>query len=62
MAEEDQMTTQENTIPINQTNARAEDGFQRSPSWNAFCEGILIPLASLGAVFLIMLGVMLISN
>lgn len=56
------MTTKENTISINQTNARAEDGFQGSASWNAFCEGILIPLGSLGAVFLVMLGVMLISN
>jgi hypothetical protein len=56
------MAAKENTTSINQTNARAEDGFQGSASRNAFCEGIVIPLASLGAVFLIMLGVMLISH
>jgi hypothetical protein len=56
------MTSVENMNSVNQSNVRAEDGFQGRASWNSFCEGILIPLGSLGAVFLVMLAVMLISN
>jgi hypothetical protein len=50
------------TILIDQPNARAEDGFQQRGSWNSFCEGILIPLGSLFAVFLVMVGLMLAST
>ncbi|WP_260706028.1 hypothetical protein [Edaphobacter flagellatus] len=44
------------------SNARAEDGLQDRAAWNSFCEGILIPLGSLGAIFLAMLSAMLIAN
>jgi hypothetical protein len=47
---------------IYQSNIRAEDGFQKRGSWNRFCEGVLIPLGSLFAVFLAMLGMMLIAD
>ena len=39
-------------------NARAEDGFQERTAWNSLCEGILIPLGTLTAVFLVMTAVM----
>jgi hypothetical protein len=45
-----------------QSNFRAEDGQQQPTRWNAFCEGVLIPLGSIFAVFLVMLGVMLIVD
>ena len=44
------------------SNIRAEDGFQKRGSWNSFSEGVLIPLASLFAVFLAILGLMLITD
>ncbi|WP_157466728.1 hypothetical protein [Edaphobacter aggregans] len=50
------------TALMDQSNARAEDGFQQRSSWNSFCEGILIPLGSLFAVFLVMVGLMLIHS
>jgi len=55
-------TENSKTILINQPNARAEDGFQQRGPWNSFCEGILIPLGSLFAAFLVMVGLMLITN
>jgi len=50
-----------NEVSIYQSNFRAEDGAPRS-RWNALCEGVVIPLASLFAVFLFMLGAMLIVD
>lgn len=51
----------ENNVSIYQSNIRAEDGYQRRESWNSLCEGVLIPIGSLFAVFLVMLGLMLIA-
>ncbi|WP_433966104.1 hypothetical protein [Tunturiibacter gelidiferens] len=48
--------------PTFQSNSRAEDGLLCRSRWNSLCEGVLIPLASLFAVFLFMLGVMLITT
>jgi hypothetical protein len=57
------MTTEHLKITaIDQRNARAEDGFQRRSSWDSLCEGILIPIGTLFAVFLAMIGVMLTSS
>ena len=50
-----------NDASIPQSNIRAEEGHQRSAVWNSFCEGVLIPISSLFAVFLIMLGLILIT-
>jgi hypothetical protein len=50
-----------NDAPIDQPNARAEDGMSESSSWNTLCEGVLIPLASVFLVFLAILGMMLMS-
>ncbi|WP_263365108.1 hypothetical protein [Edaphobacter bradus] len=52
----------ENDVSIYQSNIRAEDGLQKRSSWNSFCEGVLIPVGSLFAVFLAMLGLMLICD
>ena len=43
------------------TNIRAEDGFPQPIRWNAFYEGVILPLGSLFAVFMLVLGVMLLS-
>ena len=51
-----------NDSSINQPNARAEDGMQQPGRWNSLCEGVIIPLGSLFAVFLVMMGVMLIAD
>jgi hypothetical protein len=45
-----------------QSNVRAEDGRQQTTRWNSLCEGVIIPLGSIFAVFLVMLGVMLIVD
>ena len=45
---------------IYEPNARAEDGMSEPSRWNTFCEGLLIPLVSIFAVVLAMLGMMLI--
>ena len=55
------MTTTDFTIERIETNARAEDGLKGNP-WNALCEGILIPLGTLFAVFLGIAGIMIISH
>jgi hypothetical protein len=47
---------------IYQSNVRAEDGLQQTSRWNALYEGVLIPVGSVFAVFLAVLGVMLISH
>jgi hypothetical protein len=55
-------TTEIRTTTQYQSSARAEDGLQERAVWNSFCEGILIPLGSLGAIFLAMISVMLVAN
>jgi hypothetical protein len=52
----------ENEDIASQSNVRAEDGLQESSRWTALCEDVLIPLGSLFAVFMVMLGVMLIAD
>jgi len=47
---------------VYQSNVRAEDGLQQPNRWTSLCEGVLIPLGSLFAVFLVMLGMMLIAD
>jgi hypothetical protein len=46
----------------NQSNSRAEDGPLDHNRFSVLCEGVLIPLGSLFAIFLILLGVMLITT
>lgn len=55
-------TTDFKTTINGQSNARAEDGFTEPTRWNAFCEGILIPLSALFAVCLAITGSMLIAR
>jgi hypothetical protein len=43
------------------SNIRAEDGLQQPIRWNALYEGVILPLGSLFAVFLLVMGVMLLS-
>jgi hypothetical protein len=47
---------------IYQSTVRAEDGQQQSTRWNSFCEGVLLPIGSLFAVFLAIVGIMLIVD
>jgi len=54
--------TEQNIAPTYQSNVRAEDGQLPRSQWHTLCEGVLIPLGSLFAVFLFMLGVMLITT
>jgi hypothetical protein len=54
-------TEQNNQASIYESNFRAEDGLPTGRS-NALYEGVVIPLASLFAVFLFMLGVMVITH
>jgi hypothetical protein len=51
-----------NDAIIDQPNARAEDGMSKPSHWNTLCEGVLIPLGSIFAVFLAMLGMMLLTH
>ena len=51
-----------NDASVYQSTARAEDGMPPRGRWDAFCEGVLIPIGSLFAVFLTMLGLMLIAD
>jgi hypothetical protein len=54
--------TQENDqVSIYESNFRAEDGVPADRS-SALYEGVVVPLASLFAVFLFMLGAMMITN
>jgi hypothetical protein len=50
-----------NEVILNQSNARAEDGLPID-RWSALYEGVVIPIASLFAIFLFMVGVMLFSR
>jgi hypothetical protein len=54
-------TQQNQEAPTYQSTVRAEDGLSSS-RWNALCEGVVIPLGSLFAVFLLMLGAMMMAN
>lgn len=45
-----------------QSNSRAEDGPVDHNPFSVLCEGVLIPLGALFAIFLIMLGVVLITT
>ena len=54
-------TQQNDQASMYQSNFRAEDGLPTS-RWNALYEGVVIPLASLFAVFLFMVGAMVISH
>jgi hypothetical protein len=54
-------TEQNDQASIYESNFRAEDGLPTGRS-NALYEGVVIPLASLFAVFLFMLGVMVITH
>jgi hypothetical protein len=54
-------TQQNEEAPISQSNFRAEDGLATGRS-NSLYEGVVIPLASLFAVFLFMLGAMVITR
>jgi hypothetical protein len=51
------------SFPRNETTTlRAEDGQVPRSRWTTLCEGVLIPLGSIFAIFLFMLGVMLITD
>jgi hypothetical protein len=52
----------ENEASIHQSTIRVEDECQNRGSWNSLCEGVLIPLGSLFAVFLTLLGLMLLAD
>jgi hypothetical protein len=54
-------TQQNDQASMYQSNFRAEDG-PASGRWSALYEGVVVPLASLFAVFLFMLGAMVIAN
>ena len=54
-------TQQNNHASIYESNFRAEDGLPTGRS-NALYEGVVIPLASLFAVFLFMVGAMVITH
>jgi hypothetical protein len=45
-----------------QSNIRAEDGMQPRSHWNALYEGVLIPVGTLFAVVVAMLGMMLLNK
>jgi len=54
-------TQQSDQVPIYQSNFRAEDGLPTGRS-NALYEGVVIPLASLFAVVLFVVGAMLLNH
>ena len=51
-----------NNASICQPNARAEDGMEQRSPWNVLCEYVLIPIGTVFAVFMTMLGMMLLNN
>ena len=55
------ITQHNDPVSIYQSNFRAEDG-PTDGRWSALYEGVVISLASLFAVFLFMLGAMIIAN
>jgi hypothetical protein len=55
-------TESEQIAPTYQSNIRAEDGLLPRGRWDTLCEGVLIPIGSLLAVFLFMLGAMLVLS
>jgi hypothetical protein len=54
-------TQQNDQVTIYQSNFRAEDGLPTG-RWNALYEGVVIPLASLLAVVLFVVGAMMINH
>ena len=54
-------TQQNDQASMYQSNFRAEDGLPTGPS-NALYEGVVVPLASLAAVVLFVVGAMIITN
>ena len=54
-------TQHNDEVSIYQSNFRAEDGLPEG-RWSALYEGVVVPLGSLFAVFLIMLGAMILTN
>ena len=54
-------TQQNNEVSIYESNFRAEDGLPTGRS-NALYEGVVVPLASLFAVVLFVVGAMIISH
>ena len=54
-------TQHNDEVSIYQSNFRAEDGLEKGRT-SALYEGVVVPLASLFAVFLIMVGIMLFSH
>lgn len=48
-------------VSIYQSNFRAEDGLENGPT-KALYEGVVVPLVSLFAVFLLMVGIALFSH
>jgi hypothetical protein len=57
----DEVSIHESNFHANESNFRAEDGLPNGRS-NALYEGVVVPLASLFAVFLFMLGAMMITK
>jgi hypothetical protein len=51
-----------NDSSIYRSNFRAEDGMQQPSNRGSLTEGVLIPLGSLGAIVLAMLGMMLLNK
>ena len=56
-----QHTKQNDQASMYQSNFRAEDGLPTGPA-NALYEGVVVPLASLAAVVLFVVGAMVISH
>jgi hypothetical protein len=54
-------TQQNDQVSMYQSNCRAEDGLPTGPL-NALYEGVVVPLASLFAVVLFVVGAMVISH
>jgi hypothetical protein len=57
----DEVSIHESNFHAHESNFRAEDGLPSGRS-NALYEGVVVPLASLFAVFLFMLGAMVITH
>jgi hypothetical protein len=51
-----------NDSSIHRSHFRAEDGMQQPGNRGSLTEGVLIPLGSLGAIVLAMLGMMLLNR
>lgn len=56
-----ELTQQNDQVSIYQSNSRAEDGLTGNAS-NALYEGVVIPIVSLFAVFLFVVGAMMLNK